>query len=88
LHDTSKWALGIGLPAVIAATALIVYASGERITRQVIGATLMILTALSIHQTAGTSEAHFGIFALPAFCRATTTGPRSSGPRPSSRRIT
>jgi methyl-accepting chemotaxis protein len=67
LHDTLTWALLAGLPTVLVATALIVFAGGKRLTRQVIAAALMIMAALHIHQAAGVTEAHFGIFVLLAF---------------------
>ncbi|MGK5020475.1 methyl-accepting chemotaxis protein [Janthinobacterium sp. LB2P10] len=67
LHDTLKWALFAGLPTVLIASALVLYAGGTRLTRQFIGAALMIMAALHIHQAAGMTEAHFGIFVLLAF---------------------
>ena len=67
LHDTLVWALLAGLPTVLVASALTVYAGGTRITRQFIAAALMIMAALHIHQAAGVTEAHFGIFVLLAF---------------------
>ena len=67
LHDTLKWALFVGLPTVLIASALVLYAGGKRLTRMFIGAAIMIMTALHIHQAAGVTEAHFGIFVLLAF---------------------
>lgn len=67
LHDTMKWALLIGLPAVLLPTALIIMASGARVTRLVVAAMLMVMAGLHIHQAAGMTELHFGIFVLLAF---------------------
>jgi len=67
LHDTLMWALLVGLPTVLVASVLTAYAGGQRITRHFIGAALMIMAALHIHQAAGVTEAHFGIFVLLAF---------------------
>lgn len=67
LHDTLTWALLIGGPTVLVATALAVYAGGRRITRQFIGVAMMVMAALHVHQAAGLSEVHFGIFVLLAF---------------------
>lgn len=66
LHDTLKWALFVGLPTALIASALVLYAGGKRLTRMFIGAAIMIMTALHIHQAAGVTEAHFGIFVLLA----------------------
>ncbi len=66
-NSTLTWALVIGLPAALLPTALIVYAASHRFTRCVIAAALMIFSALHIHQAAGTTELHFGIFVLLAF---------------------
>lgn len=67
LHGTLKWAFVVGLPTALGASALIHLASGARITRQVVAASLMIFSGLHIHQAAGMTEAHFGIFVLLAF---------------------
>jgi len=65
-HDTMTWALVAGLPTVVIGSVLIKFAGGKRITRQFIAAALMIMVALHIHQTAGLTEIHFGIFVLLA----------------------
>ena len=66
MHDTLTWALVIGLPAVLIPTALIVTAGGSWLTRAVVAAALMVFVALHIHQAAGMTELHFGIFVLLA----------------------
>ncbi|MDY7573158.1 methyl-accepting chemotaxis protein [Actimicrobium sp. CCI2.3] len=66
MHDTLIWALLIGLPAVLIPTALILAAGGSLMTRLVVAAALMIFSALHIHQAAGMTELHFGIFVLLA----------------------
>lgn len=67
LHDTLRWALLIGLPAAAIPTFLIFFASGSALTRRTVAASLMIFSALHIHQAAGMAELHFGIFVLLAF---------------------
>ncbi|NDP59369.1 MAG: chemotaxis protein [Oxalobacteraceae bacterium] len=66
MHDTLTWALVIGLPTVLIPTALIVTAGGSFLTRAVVAAALMVFSALHIHQAAGMTELHFGIFVLLA----------------------
>jgi methyl-accepting chemotaxis protein len=66
-HDTLGWALGVGLPAALVPTVLAFVAGGERITRVAVAVALMVFCALHIHQAAGQSELHFGIFVLLAF---------------------
>ncbi len=67
LHDTLKWSLIVGLPTALTVSVMIHLASGARITRQVVAASLMIFAALHIHQAAGMTEVHFGIFVMLAF---------------------
>ena len=67
MHDTMKWALIAGLPAALIPTALIVMAGGTRLTAAVVAVSLMVFSALHIHQAAGMNELHFGIFVLLAF---------------------
>lgn len=67
LHDTWNWALLIGLPTALIPTALVRIAGGTAITRRTVAASLMIFSALHIHQAAGMTEVHFGIFVLLAF---------------------
>ncbi|MEI7457134.1 MAG: methyl-accepting chemotaxis protein [Nitrosomonadales bacterium] len=67
LNDTLKWAMLIGLPAGLIPAALIFTAPGSRLTRAVVAASLMIFSALHIHQAGGLTELHFGIFVLLAF---------------------
>ncbi|NDP65069.1 MAG: chemotaxis protein, partial [Polaromonas sp.] len=65
-HDTLKWALLIGLPAALIPTALIFASPGSLMTRSSFAAAVMIFAGLHIHQAAGMSELHFGIFVLLA----------------------
>lgn len=67
LHNTLMWSLVIGLPCALIPTALIVTIGGTRLTAYVVAVSLMVLTALHIHQAAGMTELHFGIFVLLAF---------------------
>ncbi|GGY15930.1 methyl-accepting chemotaxis protein [Pseudoduganella dura] len=60
-------ALAAGLPAALLATALVAVAPGTRPTRMLIGVITMGFAALHIHQMAGETEFHFGIFVLLAF---------------------
>jgi methyl-accepting chemotaxis protein len=66
-HDTLGWAVAIGLPAAIGPTAAILLAPGSRTSRYAVATALMVFSALHIHQSAGTTELHFGIFVLLAF---------------------
>ena len=66
-HDTLGWALAIGLPAALGPTAAILLAPGSRTSRYVVATALMVFSALHIHQSAGATELHFGIFVLLAF---------------------
>ena len=66
-HDTLRWALVIGLPAAIIPTAMIFGSPGSFMTRSTVAAALMVFSGLHIHQAAGMSELHFGIFVLLAF---------------------
>jgi methyl-accepting chemotaxis protein len=67
LHGTLAWALAVGLPAAALPTAWLALGGGSRAARVLVGAALMVFCALHIHQAAGRTEAHFGIFALLAF---------------------
>jgi methyl-accepting chemotaxis protein len=67
MHDTMAWALWIGVPAALLPTAFVVLAPGSRSGRYAIAASFMVFSALHIHQAAGVTEAHFGIFVLLAF---------------------
>ena len=67
MHDTLAWALWIGFPAAAIPTALVCLHGGTRLTASVVAASLMVFSALHIHQAAGISELHFGIFVLLAF---------------------
>lgn len=50
LHDILKSTLIIGLPAAALPSALVHFASGERVRRHVVAAALMVFSALHIHQ--------------------------------------
>ena len=67
LHDTLLWAFLIGLPTAAIASLLIWRAPDAFISRASVAAALMIFSALFIHQAAGMTELHFGIFVLLAF---------------------
>lgn len=67
MHDTMKWALMVGLPAALIPTAFIARAGGTRLTASVTAVGVMVFAGLHIHQAAGMSELHFGIFVLLAF---------------------
>jgi methyl-accepting chemotaxis protein len=62
----ATWMLpvAIGLPTYLLCVALAWLMPGERATRVVIGTSMMLLTALNIHQAHGMIELHFGVFIL------------------------
>ncbi|MBG6075423.1 methyl-accepting chemotaxis protein [Polaromonas sp. CG_9.11] len=66
-HDTLRWALLVGLPAAIVPTALVFGSPGSLMTRSSIAAACMVFAGLHVHQAAGMTELHFGIFVLLAF---------------------
>ena len=66
-HDTLLWALLIGLPTALVPALMIFVAPGSRLTRSIVAAALMVFAALHIHQAAGLTDIHFGIFVLLAF---------------------
>jgi methyl-accepting chemotaxis protein len=65
-YATYTPALLVGLPAAALPTLLIFLRPGARITRVLVAIALMVLSALHIHQAAGVTELHFGIFVLLA----------------------
>ena len=67
LHGTLAWALLIGIPAALVPTVLAITAGGTRLTRMTVAFALIVMCALHIHQAAGMTETHFGIFVLLAF---------------------
>ncbi|WP_292044932.1 methyl-accepting chemotaxis protein [Massilia sp. UBA6681] len=67
MYDTLRWALLVGLPAAGIPTALMLFAGGSRASRMSVAVALMVFSALHIHQAAGQTELHFGIFVLLAF---------------------
>ena len=70
LNDTWMLALMVGLPAAGIPTALHFSAPGSVLTRCVVAAGVMLFAALNIHQAAGLTELHFGIFVYLAFLLA------------------
>ncbi len=66
-YHTFEAALIIGLPAVIVPACLVWARPGALVTRCAIGASLMVLSALQIHQSHGMIELHFSIFVMLAF---------------------
>jgi methyl-accepting chemotaxis protein len=70
LHDTWGIALTIGLAAAALPTALFLFAPGSVATRSAIAIAVMVFAALNIHQGAGLTELHFGIFVYLAFLLA------------------
>ncbi|WP_304514952.1 methyl-accepting chemotaxis protein [Duganella sp. sic0402] len=70
LHDSWMLALLIGLPAAGLPTALHFSAPGSVLTRCVVAVSVMVYAALNIHQGAGLTELHFGIFVYLAFLLA------------------
>ncbi|GGY90879.1 methyl-accepting chemotaxis protein [Pseudoduganella plicata] len=67
MFDTMRWALMVGLPTAVLPTVLVGLLPGSRVTRMLMAASLMVFTALHIHQAAGAPETHFGVFVLLAF---------------------
>ncbi|WP_111642707.1 methyl-accepting chemotaxis protein [Marinimicrobium alkaliphilum] len=65
-YNTWAEALIVGGATLAAMHALSLIAPGEILTRAVMGAGLMVFSALNIHQAHGMVEFHFGIFALMA----------------------
>lgn len=65
-YSTYTPALMVGLPAAILPTLLFFVSPGTRLTRSVVAVSLMVFCALHIHQAAGVTELHFGIFVLLA----------------------
>ncbi len=59
--------LSVGVPAFLVPFLISRGAQGQLVTRIAVACSAMIFSALLIHQTRGTIEAHFGIFALLAF---------------------
>src|ERR1700761_2628018 len=66
-YGTWTEALAIGLPAALIPAWLVASNSGALVTRCAIAASLVIFTALQIHQAHGMIELHFGFFVLLAF---------------------
>ncbi|HEX8832234.1 MAG TPA: hypothetical protein VF705_13755, partial [Longimicrobium sp.] len=67
LHGTWGAALGIGTPIVALACLATWLLPGRFVSRALVAATLMLISGVLIHQTAGMIETHFHIFASLAF---------------------
>lgn len=67
LHDSLLGAVLIGLPTAAIPSLLIWRAPDAFFSRAIVAAALMVFSALFIHQAAGLTELHFGIFVLLAF---------------------
>ena len=65
--QTTALALWVGLPALLVPLMLYRLAPGSLVVRLAIACALMVFSALSIQQTQGMIETHFGIFTLLAF---------------------
>jgi len=66
-YDTWLEVMVIGLPAAIVPVVLAYIQPGQMLTRIAMGASLMIWSALLIHQSHGMIEMHFSVFVLLAF---------------------
>lgn len=65
-HATYRPALVAGLPAALIPTLFIFLRPGARITRTLVAISTMVFCGLHIHQAAGVTELHFGIFVMLA----------------------
>jgi methyl-accepting chemotaxis protein len=70
LNDTWVLALLVGVPAAGLPTLLHFNAPGSMLVRCVVAVSVMVFAALNIHQGAGLTELHFGIFVYLAFLLA------------------
>ncbi|MBB5214828.1 methyl-accepting chemotaxis protein [Parapusillimonas granuli] len=66
MHDTIKWAALVGVPVVLAVTAMVFLLPARLATRCAMAAAFMVMTGLHIHQANGVTELHFGVFVLLA----------------------
>ena len=66
-HDTWAEAFAIGLPAAAVPTVLLFLSPGHLINRVAMAVSMMVFSALTIHQSYGMIETHFLIFVLLAF---------------------
>lgn len=66
MYSTWLEAFLIGGGTLACAVAMSIMAPGQKITRMMMGAGLMVMTALHIHQSHGMIEFHFGVFVLLA----------------------
>ncbi len=66
-YDTWQWAFLVGVPAALIPGAFAFIYPGSVLTRMSVAASLMVFSALNIHQAYGLTELHFGIFVLLAF---------------------
>lgn len=67
MHDTWLWAIVIGLPTALIPSIFLWKMPNAFISRAMVAVALMVFSALFIHQAAGVTEFHFGIFVLLAF---------------------
>ena len=65
--NSTSLSLLVGLPALLVPWAIYKMAPGSLASRLAIACALMVFSALSIQQTQGMVESHFGIFTLLAF---------------------
>ena len=65
--DSLSLSLLVGLPALLVPAAIYRMAAGSLASRLAIACALMVFSALTIQQTQGMIESHFGIFTLLAF---------------------
>ncbi len=66
-YDTWQWAFLVGVPAALIPGAFAFIYPGSLLTRMSVATSLMVFSALNIHQAYGLTELHFGIFVLLAF---------------------
>jgi methyl-accepting chemotaxis protein len=67
MHGTLKWAFLIGLPTVLISTLMVFISPGSFSTRATIAVSTIVFCGLHIHQAAGMTEFHFGLFVCLAF---------------------
>src|SRR5690606_30570852 len=65
--DTWQLALAVGAPALVVPALIQRAAPGSLASRIAVACALMVFAALTIQQSRGMMEAHFGIFVLLAF---------------------
>jgi len=71
VHYGRPWlALGVGLPVLGLAAALVAIRSGRLVTRLYMGVAMMAVTALQLQLSGGLTDLHFGVFVGLAFLLA------------------